>query len=283
MIQVFLDNPCISHTQTSITARYNVLGATDMDDRMVRSVVLASVPKYVSWPMGSALPWPVRNLDLQEAGPNGNVWKATITWGVLNAQLAFELGGKQEHVRQNLATLATYMLAGEAQANIHQAVGWDGKTVHGVSIYVPSLTWSETVEVPVEGITQDYVRKLEAIAAAPVSLHAFRGREPEEVLFLGASGTISTANPEYMTLTFKFAFEKNRTVAGGDAITIGGIVAIEKFGWEYIDVLYKTEADDAAHAMVPVPKQVTRHMLYRRSDFKDLNIGVGKTIIWGGP
>jgi hypothetical protein len=276
-MQIFLDMPSFKVTATSVTWAYNVIEAAGLDHDTVKAALLAFAP-VSNAPPGATYAWPRRGMSLDENGPG--TWKATITWGSLNYQYAVKIGGQQQQIRASKQTLHKY---GAAQPDCKQAIGWDGQTVHGCSIYVPQRTWTESVEIPISQYSFDYEDRVEAIQKSPVNDVAFRGRQRYAVMFMGMQAQLSTQNPDFVSASYEFTAGVNYSVANGNAITIGDITGIEKDAWDYLWVFYQPAVDPTAKAIVPSAKNVFIEVVYDSSDFAGLNIGTARALpMWQG-
>ena len=237
-------------------------------------------------PPGALYAWPRRGLSLKELGPG--VWKGSIQWASLKMQYSLKIGGQSQQVRCDKSLTHIYKDAAAATAtwtagNQGVPIGWDGRTVHGVSIYVPQRTWTESVEIPVSQYSFDYEDQVDEIDEAPVNQNSFRGYDPGEVRFVGLNAQLSAENPDFVTATYDFERIANRSVAKGNAITIDGITNIEKDGWDYLDVIYAPEVDTMAQKVVPKAQYVLIHRMYDRSDFAKLKIGTDEALpVWQG-
>lgn len=297
-MQIYQDQPGYKLGANSITMMFNITGAlsagpievingntvqvdgTPLDFTSVRAALLAFAP-VANAPPGSNFLWPRRGMELDEVG--WGVWKASVTYSALNTQYSVKIAGQQQQIRASKQTLTVYQQANAPAPQTNQAIGWDGRTVHGTSIYVPTKSWTETVEIPAASYTFDYEDSLDALLATPVNNASFRGKNAKEVLFLGANISFSATNPDVVQAAFDFAWSKNRTVAGGNPISIGNFNQIEKNGWEYLWVYYTPVVDPNALIVVPSAQAVFIERVYDLGNFATLNIGTSRQLpTWGG-
>ena len=163
-------------------------------------------------------------------------------------------------------------------------IGWDGRSVHGCSVFVPTKSWTESVEIPIGQFTFDYEATVEVIQNSPLNLAPFRDCAALECRFAGMQAQVSTQNPDFVIATFDF--EKSPNYGAGlsqPAITIDGIANITKFGWDYLDVHYEPQIPAGQNAVVPMAQYVLTHTMYYASDFSLLNIGTGLMLpTWQG-
>jgi len=302
-LQIFEDMPGARVTATSLSIDYNITGAQvsgnpSQDYQAVRAALLAYAPRTNS-PPGALYDWPRRGLDLKEAG--WGVWKATIQWASLIYQYALKIGGSQQQVRCDLTLTNIFSDSGLPSGTAPSAysagykgaaIGWDGRSVHGCSIFIPERTWTESVEIPISDYSFDYEDQVAALMATPVNSKLFRGYYPGEVRFVGMQAQLSTQNPDYVTGAFEFSQSCNADLAGNNTtgtdtrITIDNISNIVKAGWDYLDVHYTApQYSSGAPSMYP-PKAayVLVHRVYNQGDFTPLNIGTSEALpLWQGP
>jgi hypothetical protein len=288
-MQIYEDMPGAQATATTFSITYNITGAPvtgnpTNDYNTVRALVLAYAP-VSNAPPGALYAWPRRGLDLKEAG--WGCWKATVQWGSLNYQYALKIGGASQqircdksltHIYSDPAAPAAEWTAGDDGVPI----GWDGRSVHGCSIYIPTRSWTETVEIPIGQYSFDYEDDVDNVNESPVNQNSFRGYDPGEVIFHGMQVQLDAKNPDSVTAVYEFERTPNRSVANGNAITIDGIDNIEKDGWDWLDVHYAPQVPTGALQVIPKAQYVLIHRVYDRSDFSDLNIGTSEALpMWG--
>ena len=163
-------------------------------------------------------------------------------------------------------------------------IGWDGRSVHGCSVWVPTVSWTETVEIPAAQYGFDYQQTVAKIAFSPVNQNAFRGYAAGQVLFQGFNAQYDAKNPDFVTGAYEFSAGPSYGGGGLPAITIDDIANITKAAWDWLDVHYQPQCPSGSTAMQP-PKAnfVLTHRVYDSSDFSGLNIGTGETLpVWGG-
>ena len=268
---IYEDMPGLKVTATSVSMGYNITYAEGLDENTVKAALLNYAPVSRN-PPGATYAWPRRGLDLNEVGPG--IWKATITWSSLAYQYALKIGGQQSQIRASKGTTPF----GANPPDCKNAIGWDGRTVHGCSIYVPERHWTETVEIPLSQYTFDYEDRVENIQNSPINSASFRGRKAMEVMFLGMQTNLSTQNPDFVTASYEFASSKN--IAN---LTIGAIANISKNAWDYLWVYYQPAVDPTAKVVVPTALNVFVERVYDSSDFSGLNIGTGRGLpMWQG-
>ncbi len=296
---IYPDMPGMRATATTLSIDYNITGALvsgntagpPLDYNAVRAALLAFVPASNA-PPGATYAWPRRGLDLKEIG--WGVWKATVQWASLTYQYALKIGGSQQQVRCDKFLRQLYADGGQPDPDLGwrandqgRPIGFDGRTVHGCSIYVPTRNWTETVEIPIAQYTFDYEDAVEAVQLSPVNLYPFRGYAPCEVRFAGMQAQLSSQNPDYVSASFEFERSPNYDLNDDNpqgtlpTITIDNITNITKFGWDYLDVRYQTVATNST--TIPKAWYVATHAVYNTSNFAALNIGTTEALPqWGG-
>jgi hypothetical protein len=100
---------------------------------------------------------------------------------------------------------------------------------------------------------------------------AFKGFQPGEVLFLGASGARRGTDPDDdWEITFRFAPPASPNATG---ISVGDISGISKKGWEYLWVRYADQEDTGSHAIVKRPVAAYVERVYESGSFAALQLG----------
>lgn len=282
-MQAYLDNPGnFSHDQTRITMVWNVLAGVleSPSDLDVRQFMIGNgsggVAPVTYTPAGSPVAWPIRGYSQHEEAPG--IWKVSVSYSCLSYQFSFDLNGSDQTIYQAKETLHTYSADGGQAPDLKEAINVDDNGVHGCSIFVPNCSWSETLEVPVTGVTGTYKQAVYGLIGHTNGA-AFRGLPAYSVLFKGCTGSVSMSNPLFFSLTFKFAYEPNRT-----DISVGKMKNIVKNGWDYLWVKYKKTQDMQAQPprTTEIPENVYVVRVYDSGDFSKLNIGTGDGILWGG-
>ena len=200
-------------------------------------------------------------------------WHGQCSYGRHEYSFQFDTSGGTKHVIASKSTVHAYG-TGAATADNGNLIGVTGaatgQTVEGCDITVPVFAFSETHFMAQADVTQAYTLILHGLTGK-TNTATFRGFAPGEVLFMGASG--SRRSNDDWEITFHFQASKNCTVAGGNALTIGGIANIEKKGWEYLWVRYKETPVGGLKVMGQKPVAVYIEKVYDEGDFSQLNIG----------
>jgi len=187
-------------------------------------------------------------------------------WIWPDTRLSFDTTGGTQHITQAIETINSY--GSKATAENKGAIGFDGKNVRGCDIAVPVFKWSETHYFYDFQITDAFKAILRNLTGR-VNDDTFKSFSAGEVLFLGVSGNRQGDDDgDLWELTFNFASSPNRT-----GIEVGDITGIAKKGWEYLDIRYADEADEATSQVLRKPNAVYIHRTYYDGDFSTLGIG----------
>lgn len=203
------------------------------------------------------------------------LWKATVNYvpetspqaaAGTPASFSFDMGGGTRHIVASLETVGAYPAGTATVGDNGKLIGVSDNGVEGVDIEVPVYTFSETHYLDDSVVTDAYKGKLYALTGK-TNHDAFKGCQPYECLFLGASG--SKRGGERWEITFKFAASPN------DAnLTVGDITGIVKKGWDYLWVRYKPVKLAGLKAIGQVPAAVYVEQVRKDGNFADLGIGV---------
>ena len=243
--------------------RYHVQGT--MDDLLVRDRVLARSPRFYAGL--------IRN-DVDIDPVDYELWEATVNYGKQKREeeersrnpllnLGFEIGTETSHITQSRRTVGKYAVPGKTAENYYGAIGFDGETVQGTDILVPTFQFTQQRILPIETVTFGFVRALFYLTGR-FNSGAFLGFEAGEVLFLGAGGT---RNPEGdWDLTYRFSASPN-----AKNLTVGKIRGINKRGWDHLWVRYVDDVDQKV--LVKVPSSAYVEEVIQPGNFNILGIG----------
>jgi len=137
-------------------------------------------------------------------------------------------------------------------------------SVEGTDITVPVYAFTETHYIPDALVTAAYKATLFSLTGR-TNKSTFKGFQPGEVLFLGATGT--KRGTDDWEITFRFAASPNVT-----GITIGDIQNIAKGGWSYLWVRYSDA--ESEQVLVKQPIAVYVEQVYEEGEFSGLGIGI---------
>lgn len=204
----------------------------------------------------------------------GTVWDAAVTYGTItvapkqpgDSSYTFGTSGGTQHVTVSKST-RSYPPAGAANQapDVKGLIGATKDGVEGCDIVVRVYDWEEARVFQDSDITLAYKKTVRDLTGT-TNQKPFRGFNPREVLFMGASGTLR--GDGLWEITFRFASGTNQK-----ALTVGTITGIEKDAWEYLNVMHRDKADTAAKAMGREVIGVYVHQVYDEGDFSLLGIG----------
>ncbi len=178
---------------------------------------------------------------------------------------SFDTGGGTQHLTQSIETVGKYP---SDAPDYGGAINYDGEKVAGVDIVQPVSNFAETHYLSDSKITTSYKKGVSKITGT-MNKSSFRGYDPGEVLFMGASGTKKGDDSDTpWEVTYKFAVSTNRT-----SFKVGDITVSQKYGWDYMWVRYADEVDDSKKTLVKKPTAVYIERVYKISNFGALGIG----------
>lgn len=248
---------------------YSVKGTAD--DIAARAALVSESPaSHDSQPRKNVRARPV---FVDANNPDVCIWDGEVNYGVDarpdtgDSTFSFDTGGGTQHITQSLETVGAYGTHKDGTVALVTdyggAIGVSGRNVEGCDIVVPVYNWTETHYLNDVYVTQAYRRALFWITGR-INNASFRGFEPGEVLFMGASGT--KRQEEDWEITFRFAASPNLI-----DLIVSNIAGIAKRGWEYMWVRYDDDEVGGGLVMRPLAVYVERTYNYR--DFSGMGIG----------
>lgn len=186
------------------------------------------------------------------------------------ARISFDTSGGTQHITTALATLAKYSPGpgGSLMKDPGSSIGWNGKTggeaeYAGVDIVVPNVrkVVTQTISKP-----STAYENLVIDMTGTVNSDKFLGRDPGEVLFLGASWNDEGENP--VQATYNFAIRRNEV--GKD---VHGVKCTKK-GWEYVWDIIKTKKETDTSPVVVTVEGIYVSKVYEEKPFRKLGIRV---------
>lgn len=205
------------------------------------------------------------------------VWSVSATYHTLQLDdqgnpISFTFSGTTSGATSTITQGIGYTRYGTGP-NYNGAINVDADGVAGVEIVIPKLEFQIEKVIPkTDGLGNPtkwfaYLMVLlnltGKVNGAPIWNFAQR-----ELLFLGAD--FSAKGGGDVTFTYKFVASPNRTVANGNALTIGSISNIEKFGHDYLWIDYV--ASESSGFVVRTPRTVHVHRVYEDGNFALLGI-----------
>jgi len=145
-------------------------------------------------------------------------------------------------------------------------IGMDGG-VNGIDITMPVMNFSETHYFRASKVSTAYKKRLAELTGT-VNDGKFKGYDPGEVLFLGASGTRQGKHSDDdWEITFRFAVSPNRK-----NLKVGDLIVKEKLGWDYLWVRYADDISKDRKSLVKKPEAAYVERVYQAADFGGLGI-----------
>ncbi len=177
-----------------------------------------------------------------------------------DTNFTFDSSGGTMHMDVSLETKG--MFPADAP-DFKKAINVDNEgSVNGCEVVMPTFQFAETRTVKAAKVTAAYKRKVAELTGT-VNSASFKGFEPGEVLFLGASGSKKGKKRKHpWEITFKFAVSPNKT-----DLHVGDLVVGQKDGWDYLWVKYEDEVSESGANLVKKPVAAYVEKVYERKDF----------------
>lgn len=252
-----------------ITHTYIISGVGSEDD--AKQAFADFVPK-------SSKGWPLRDHTLTEQ-LTATKWEAEANYGNLDdnsesdqdkenkpSVYNFEVSGVQQRMLRSLRTLGSYARTGQTPSSHGGLINVTPDAVNGIDIEMPSGSFSETHTFRRSSVPDDYRRRL-TYAYGKVNKYAFRGYQPGEVRFMGASDSF-IANENFFEITYRFAVSENAT-----NLYVDDIGPINKPGWAILWIQYEDSVNEEEKQLLKKIKSVYVEEVFESVDFAILRIG----------
>jgi hypothetical protein len=175
---------------------------------------------------------------------------------------SFDTSGGTQHITQSISTSKYPATANDYK----QAIKVNEKDVEGVDITFPQLVFSETHYFRPGHVSQSFKVTL-ARKTGTINKYSFRGFDPGEVLFLGASGRRQgNKSSDLWEVEYKFAAAANIT----NKDVGNGIIITSARGWDFIWMEYESQVNTTS--LLKIPKAAYVEQVYEESDFGALGI-----------
>jgi hypothetical protein len=225
----------------------------EFDPLVVKSYAYGGSPAFVTHPEAVLF-----RQDIQVDPLGYRLFRVTVPYAPKKDEQGefsfnFDTTGGQIHIKASKSTVNRYAATG-SPADHKQAIGVHGDNVDGVDIVIPAMKIDCQFSHPLGVVTLNYGFFLAEITGRVNSDMIF-GRQPGEILFLGARGSDGTTAPA--TLNYSFAYEKN--LAG---LVFGAINGVQKDGWDYVWLEFEGQVSNGKPARPP--KQVNVERVYDR-------------------
>jgi predicted RNA-binding protein with PUA-like domain len=192
-------------------------------------------------------------------------WEGLVTYSAQEWERNFEIGIEQVTITQALENVGNYAASGNVAPNFRGAIGVTRDSIEGVSIPIPTKTWSETHYFDPKLIDESYEDAAELLTGK-TNDRPWRRHAAGEVMFEGVTGGISRGKTR-MALTFKFRKSRNR-----GAFNIGNIPVPSKAGFDYLWVNYVEYPDPTSFRMVKTPYSVHVDRVIEKGSFDVLRL-----------
>lgn len=262
-LQVSIEETPDSRSETlrppSYTLQYRVVG--EPNDANVHLIALNNTP--VTATRNFAV---LHRQDIQIEPDGWANYLVTVPYGPLKREVGevsftFDTSGATINVKAAREHVATYAAAGlVASGDQHAgAIGVTGDgDVEGVDIVVPALKLTYQFKHPQAQITEAQVRVMAGWTGA-TNADVFRGFQPGELLFLGASG--SDGSNSEAEVSYQYVASSNTS-----NLTVGAISGIAKKGHDAFWIEFEDEVDEGSP--VRQPKRVHIERVYDAINFQ---------------
>ena len=233
----------------------------------------AEIARQAVWQMA---PLMYENLVLNDVSLNrqgDDWWHVSCTYGAVKplstggVEYTFDTMGATTKITNSLQTLNVYVKEGdEATVSTNDyigAIGYDGKTVNGCDIPIPTFQWTEKYRVPATYVTPAYRRILAELTGTMCNGN-FREFGPAEVLFMGARGRFKGNHGWDM----EYHFTASPSMSN---LTVGEITSIIKRGYDYLWIRYGEKHINGD--IFSVPKKVYIEKVFNETNFALLGLG----------
>lgn len=211
-----------------------------------------------------------QNIELSCQG--FNVWYVDVTFGPIpppeegEFKWSFDTTGQTKHITQAIEHIAEY--ADGAKESHEGTIGvTENGDIEGVDVPCAGFKWTENHQLLLASYGWTYSTILGEISGM-VNTGSFRGFAADTVMFMGATGGQSSKDPLLLDITYLFEYSKSVT-----GQTVGPISGVDKKGWEYAWVEYKTVEGAIVKQLRKKPRQVNIEQVSYREDFDVLGIG----------
>jgi len=204
---------------------------------------------------------------------NATMYEVAITYGPPKRAepnlptWSFDTTGGTRKVTQAVAHIGDYAPPGQTAPNFGGAVGVtpDGN-VEGVEVPSPSGKYSEHWVLSRLWVSDAYLMTLAGMTGT-VNATPFRGRNPGEVMFMGARA--SSRDQDWVEIDFEFNLSPNAF-----NVPVGNITVPFKRGWDYVWTRYVDDEDATAKVAIKTAASAHLDQVATYSNFALLGIGL---------
>lgn len=248
--------------KNSVDLRYRVWGSED-DVEISEYMTALLETDYLGIPFTSL-----------RLSPEGNgIWMAVASYSSEVSRKigdnidSFESTTGTTHIEQSIITAYSAKADGvtDDPPDLKGLIGVNGDRIEGADILTGTFSFSVTRYFEDADITNEYWMNI-ADMTPSVNTNVFRGFQPGEVLFLGATGS-QRANLEW-EITFRFSVSRNV-----DDYVVTGFSEnpIAKDGWDYLWLKFFDQKEN--NNKIKRPKYLYIERVYNRYNFDLLGIG----------
>jgi hypothetical protein len=256
----------VQTSKDGITVPYRLIGITDRDE------AYAYASNNAPASLGAFY---LRDVRLTGTAPG--MWDVDAEFADWDKQKpfanqhswTFDTTGKTKHVTQAIQHIATYTIPGRTAIEHKGAIGVTDDSVEGTDVPARCFKWTETWMLPKDRYGFTFSSILGDLTGCMNPVY-FRGFPAYTVAFGGGTG--GKLNSEGTLREFNFSFEVSPSESG---LIVGEITGIDKAGWDYLWVRYRTADDATAKKTTPQPIQVEVDRVLRVMPFTLLGIGTG--------
>ena len=204
---------------------------------------------------------------------NATMYEVAITYGPPKRAepnmptWSFDTTGGTRKVTQAVAHIGDYAPPGQTAPNFGGAIGVtpDGN-VEGVEVPAPSGKYSEHWVLSRLWVSDAYLMTLAGMTGS-VNATPFRGRNPGEVMFMGARA--SSRDQDWVEIDFEFNLSPNAF-----NVPVGNITVPFKRGWDYVWTRYVDDEDATAKVAIKTAASAHLDQVATYSNFALLGIGL---------
>lgn len=179
--------------------------------------------------------------------------------------ISVSTSGGTQHINNSLQIVDS---AGVVPTDTGNAINFDGENINGMDVIVPVLHFQYKRFYAPGDFGNAEIAVIFA-TTGKVNNDIFGPWIIGEVLFKGAAiNRQLVAGVEGMwEVVYSFEAQQNKS-----GIVIGDLAAVNKLGWEYLEVQYDNKPDTTTGRRVKVPIGVLVHRVYELAAFADLDI-----------
>lgn len=250
---------------------YLVIGVDD--EFAARDLVLEKAPEvYQNCPR--------TNVELDKHEGTALYFRVSYAWTETEKtqenedEISFDLSSSSVTMKRAYSQTAYGSNAPDAGLSI----GWNGKggdacDIAGVEVSTSTIRKSYTVAMEYKDLTVSWEKKVAKLFGR-VNSSSWKGYSPGEVLFLGCSFSGINSKKTIFNVTYNFgiAFNEKNVLIGKDSNNRD--IRIDKYGWQYVWDIVKSEYAEANKDMPPAIKIMGVYVanVYRTADLNILGI-----------